>query len=59
MLTARDSVKKSEPRMTEVFTEREEKIMAPLLEYLKEHEQIDNFIARNIQIPVGGTGLYC
>jgi|GEM_PF-2426611 len=30
--------------MTEVLTEREEKRIAPLLEYLKEHEQIDNSI---------------
>jgi len=48
MLTVRDSVKKSEPRMTEVLTEREEKRMAPLLEYLKEDEQINNSTGREL-----------
>ena len=42
------SVNKNEPSMTEVLTEREVKRMAPLLEYLKEHEQIDNAVGRQI-----------
>lgn len=47
-LKGHDSIKESERRLSEVLSERDRKQLAPILNYLKENNEINNAIGREL-----------